>query len=108
MTLDQGAIASIDSRWDKRTVPLEAIERALYALADRATGSIREQTREWVVTLVPRSAKADLASLDHALRQEINDQTLRVKIADRTDPVRNLIFALAFSRSGLVETTQDE
>jgi His-Xaa-Ser system protein HxsD len=108
MTIDDAVPLSMDSQWDKLTVPLEAIERALYSLADRATGSIREETRDWVVTLVPRSAKIDLASLGHALRQEINDQTLRVKIASRTDSVRSLIFALAFSRSGLIESPAQE
>lgn len=37
------------------------------------------------------------------MRQEVTDQTLRVRIAERTDPIRNLVFALAFSRSGLTD-----
>jgi hypothetical protein len=43
-----------------------------------------------------------LADLAHMLRAEVIDQTLRVRIARETEPIRNLVFALAFSRTGLV------
>jgi His-Xaa-Ser system protein HxsD len=108
VTSDSGDLPSFETEWSKTVVPLEALERALYALADRATGTIRDHNDLWVITIQPRNAKADLDSLGHALRQEVNDQTLRVKIAERTDPIRNLVFALAFSRSGLVESHTDK
>lgn len=92
------------SDWSKATVPLEALERALYALADRATGTIRDAGDVWRVDLHPRVHIDDVEALTHALRQEVNDQKLRLSIATRTDPIRNLVFALAFSRSGLVES----
>jgi His-Xaa-Ser system protein HxsD len=104
MTEDSEPIPSLQTRWGKAVVPLEALERALYALADRATGVVDDGDDAWVVTLHPRAAGAEIASLGHALRQEVNDQVLRVKIAERTDPIRNVVFALAFSRSGLVES----
>lgn len=107
MELEPSPITSFQSEWPKTVVPLEALERALYALADRATGSIEDGDAVWIVRLESRSAKTELSSLRHALRQEVNDQTLRVKIAERTDPIRNLVFALAFSRSGLVESPTD-
>lgn len=87
--------------WDKATTPLEAIERSLYALADRLTGSVSESGHTWTVTIYPRASNTGQEMLEHRLRQEVNDQVLRVRIAERTDPVRNLVFALAFSRSGL-------
>lgn len=91
--------------WDKRTVALEAIERALYALADQITGSVADGGDSWSLTAHPRHARADHSSLAHRVRQEVNDQSLRIRIAARTDPIRNLVFALAFSRSGLVDET---
>lgn len=96
--------AVLDSEWTKTTVPLEALERALYALADRATGAIRDGGDVWKVDLHARVQVNDVDALTHTFRQEVNDQTLRLSIATRTDSVRNLIFALAFSRSGLVES----
>jgi hypothetical protein len=32
----------------------------------------------------------------------VNDQILRARIAKETEPLRNLVFALAFSQTGLV------
>lgn len=89
--------------FDRTTVPLEAIERALYALADEVTGTIEEDDRSWSLVAYARAAHADPTALTHRLRQEVNDQTLRVRIASRSDPIRDLIFALAYSRTGLVE-----
>ncbi|WP_147455874.1 hypothetical protein [Nocardioides mangrovicus] len=83
------------------------MERALYALADQVTGSVADRDGKWVLTAHPRAARADLTALEHRLRQEVNDQTLRVKIAQRTDPLRNLVFALAFSRAPLAHSRSE-
>jgi His-Xaa-Ser system protein HxsD len=90
----------ITMSWAKSTTPLEAIERALYALADQVSGTTADREPDWEVSIHPRSETADRERLEHQLRQEVTDQTLRVRIAERTDPIRNLVFALAFSRSG--------
>ena len=37
------------------------------------------------------------------MRAEVNDQTLRLRIAQETEPLRNLIFALAFAQTGLTD-----
>lgn len=95
------AACEIEMSWTKATTPLEAIERALYALADQASGVTSEVDQRWTVLICPRSATADPDALRHRFRQEVTDQTLRLRIAERTDPIRNLVFALAFSKSGL-------
>ena len=41
--------------------------------------------------------------LKHRFRAEVNDQILRARIAKETEPLRNLVFALAFSQTGLIE-----
>lgn len=89
--------------WDKVTTPLEAIERASYALADQFSGAVSDGGSSWALSVHPRSARANIEALEHRVRQEVNDQALRVRIAERTDPIRNLVFALAFSRSGLTQ-----
>jgi His-Xaa-Ser system protein HxsD len=91
----------LEMTWPRSTTPLEAIERALYALADQVSGVVAEFGSSWLVTLHPRSSSAPAERLQHRMRQEVTDQTLRVRIAERTDPIRNLVFALAFSRSGI-------
>lgn len=95
------ATALIEMLWSKATTPLEAIERALYAMADQVSGTTSEAGEDWRVAIYPRSGIASQDRLEHLVRQEVTDQTLRVRIAERTDPIRNLVFAVAFSRSGL-------
>lgn len=98
---DIPAASPFQLSWSKQTTPLEAIERALYALADQLTGVVSASADAWDAEVHPRSANADQAALAHRIRQEVNDHTLRLRIAERTDPIRNLVFAMAFSRSGL-------
>lgn len=55
-------------------------------------------------TLHPSSDdENDLASLLVDLEHEVLDETLRARIRDQTADVRNLILALAFSNTGLVD-----
>ena len=58
---------------------------------------------EYLCTLFARDPGADHAALAHRIRSEVVDQTLRIRIAAKTEPLRNLIFALAFSQTGLAE-----
>lgn len=94
--------APFEMSWRKETTPLEALDRTLYAMADELSGTVSEADGGWSLMVHPRAASADLQALQHRIRQVVTDQTLRVRIAERTNPVRNLVFALAFSRSGLV------
>ena len=89
--------------FDHATVTLEALQSAAYAVAAEMTVDIRASDDEYVCTLFPRSPGADPADLAHRIRSEVIDQTLRLRIAAETAPLRSLIFALAFSRTGLVE-----
>jgi len=95
---------SFELDWDQETAPLEAVDRALYSLADRMSGTVSAVGSSWRVTVHPRTDLADPTELAHDLRTSVNDHALRCRISAQTDPLRNLIFALAFSRSGLVET----
>jgi His-Xaa-Ser system protein HxsD len=92
--------------WPKDVTPAEAIERALYALADTVSGVVGSNGDVWELTAYPKSERADRDAIGHRLREEVTDQSLRLRIAERTDPIRNLVFALAFSRSGLASGDQ--
>jgi His-Xaa-Ser system protein HxsD len=93
--------------FDQATVDLDALQRSAYAVAAEMTVDIRVTGADYVCTLFPRSeAAAD--ELRHRFRAEVNDQILRVRIAKETEPLRNLIFALAFSQTGLVEAGDEE
>ena len=92
--------------FDRATVELDALQRSVYALAAEVTADIRVSGTAFVCTLFPRRPDVLADELKHRFRAEVNDQSLRVRIARETEPIRNLVFALAFSRTGLVETEE--
>lgn len=99
-----GDLESFEMSWDKAAVPLEALERASYALASQLTTAIADAGDAWLTTIYPRDVRnANATPLAHRIRQEVNDQCLRVRISEQTGRIRNLVFALAFSRSGLID-----
>jgi His-Xaa-Ser system protein HxsD len=97
-----------EMRFDKITTELDALQRAVYAVADLMTVSIGSSGSEFVCRLFARRQDADVAELEHRLRCELIDQTLRLRIARETEPVRNLIFALAFSQTGLADADEPQ
>jgi His-Xaa-Ser system protein HxsD len=95
--------STVSVAFDQATTELSAVQRAVYALADVMTVDITAADSRYVCTLFPRESAADTADLCHRLRAEVNDQGLRLRIAAETEPLRNLIFAVAFSQTGLAE-----
>ena len=101
-----GAATRLTLAFDQATVDLDALQRAAYAVTRDATADIRVNGADYAVTLFPRAAAittTDLANLAHRFRAEVNDHVLRARIPKQTEPLRNLVFALAFSATGLIE-----
>lgn len=94
---------AVEISFDRNTTELDALQRAAYAVADLMTVDIRASATDYICTLFPRRAEVDEGALKHRIRTEVIDQTLRLRIAKQTEPIRNLIFALAFSETGLAE-----
>ena len=97
-----GAV-EITLTFDQATVNLDALQQAAYAMAAEVTVDIRVCGTDYACTLFPRTQDATEDELKHRFRAEVNDQILRARIAKETEPLRNLVFALAFSQTGLVE-----
>jgi His-Xaa-Ser system protein HxsD len=95
--------AEITLVFDQATVDLDALQRSAYAVAAEMTVDIRVCGADYVCALFPRTRDTTDDELQHRFRAEVNDQILRMRIAKETEPLRNLVFALAFSRTGLVE-----
>jgi His-Xaa-Ser system protein HxsD len=106
-TMSSGASAPVVA-FDGSTVSLDAIQRAAYAVADMMTVDIAAADGRFICTMYARSHSGDDDELAHRLRAEVIDQTLRVRIAEQTEPLRNLIFALAFSETGLGDPESPE
>jgi His-Xaa-Ser system protein HxsD len=109
---ESGALGTGDEgitlAFDQVTVDLDALQRSAYAVAAEMTVDIRVSGADYVCTLFPRRGEAVADELRHRFRAEVNDQILRARIAKETEPLRNLVFALAFSRTGLAETGETE
>ena len=90
--------------FDRATVDLDALQRSTYAVAAQMTVDIRASGSDYVCTLFPRERPPSADELKHRFRSEVNDQILRARIAKETEPLRNLVFALAFSQTGLADS----
>ena len=95
--------AGITVAFDQATVDLDALQRSAYAMAAEMTVDIRVSGADYACTLFSRGRDTTGDELKHRFRAEVNDQILRVRIAKETEPLRNLVFALAFSQTGLIE-----
>jgi len=100
--------AEISLVFDQATVDLDALQRSAYAVAAEMTVDIRISGADYVCTLFPRTQDTVDDELKHRFRAEVNDQILRARIAKETELLRNLVFALAFSQTGLVEAEASE
>lgn len=106
MTPEAADAVGVEVTFAKVTTELDALQRAAYAVADAMTVDIAASGDRYVCTLYPRDPGADPSTLAHRIRAEVIDQALRLRIAAQTEPLRNLIFALAFSQTGLAEAEE--
>ena len=82
---------------------IEAVKRAAYRVSDRLSVEITPSADGIECVLRLLAEKGDLAALEAEFRNHVLDYDLRIRIAKETEPVRNLILSLAFSKTGLQE-----
>jgi His-Xaa-Ser system protein HxsD len=90
--------------FDASSHSVDAIQRAIYKLSDRLSGDLCTNGAEHTCTLYLATEREDeVDTLLADFRNEVLDETLRERIREETREVRNLILALAFSNTGLVD-----
>src|SRR5262245_15321373 len=94
--------------FDSAAYTVDAVQRAAYRFSDRVSAEVRicGEDIECALTFVAAEAGASRDSVDALVadfRTEVLDQVLRARIRAETEPVRNMILALAFSETGLLE-----
>jgi His-Xaa-Ser system protein HxsD len=89
--------------FDARVYPLVVVKKAAYRFLRTFVAEIVQEGDTWVCTLkfVAPPDAATVERMSRELQAEVLDQDLRASISRETEPVRNAILALAFSRSGL-------
>ena len=81
----------------------DSIQRAAYRLSDRASCEIVIGEGKIEVEISTLGDDQDPGALLAELRSGALDEVLRERIREETADVRNVVLALAFSRTGLVE-----
>ena len=82
----------------KSAYSAESLNRAAYSVAPLGTVSISESDSNWLVNLAP-SEGHDLESMSHEFHTNLADHALREVIRNRTEPLRSLILAHAYSNT---------
>ena len=95
-------------RFDNRVFTMPAVKKAAYKYINSFTVDINLEGNEILCALTFASpANEERASrLIEDFQKEVLDQDLREQIKAETAPIRNLIFALAFSKTGIVGDEQ--
>src|SRR3954451_12119041 len=90
--------------FDASSHSADAIQRAAYKLTDRLSLDLLAEQDSYRCVLHIQSDDADQIEATLAdFRNEVLDETLRERIRAETADERNLILALAFSNTGLVD-----
>ncbi|MFN6018118.1 MAG: His-Xaa-Ser system protein HxsD [Verrucomicrobiota bacterium] len=74
----------------------DALQRALYRVAEEGSWNISKDETTWKVTLTGK-IDSDISELEATFKQHVVDYGLREKIRSETDQVRALLLAHAFS-----------
>jgi His-Xaa-Ser system protein HxsD len=86
--------------FDSSTQSLGALESAAYRLIGMATCQIERNSDRFVCHLTPKAngqrERLSSASLREHFLELVTDENLRLRIAEKTEGVRNVILALAF------------
>lgn len=75
---------------------LEPLHAAAYRILNVATCQISSDEQNLTVTLESSTGSLSEADLRQQFLAVVADENIRAQIAQRTDPIRNLILALAF------------
>src|SRR5262249_17992120 len=89
---------------DSRVYSLTAIKKAAYRFVDRFAANISVENDNVVCLLTFTAAslsERQRSAIVGDFMQEVLDQDLREQIRTETEPVRNLILAYAFSKTGI-------
>lgn len=91
--------------FDGRVFSVQSVKEAAYRFSDRVAIAVEldgERIRCQLVPVKPL-AVADIDALETSFRIEVLDCDLRNTLRRETEPLRNFVLSLAFSKAGLDE-----
>lgn len=104
MTGEEKEAKTISVNFDSHVFSLIAVKKAAYKYIDSFSADISLTNDEVKCLLKLTSPRNDesCARLVDDFKKEVLDQDLREQLKVETEPVRNLILAHAFSKSGII------
>ncbi len=90
-------------RFDASSSSIDAIQRAAYRYSDRFSCELRSGESEHLC-LLSAVGDADVGEAVGGFRTEVLDQVLRERIRTETEPIRTMILAHAFSKTGVADS----
>jgi His-Xaa-Ser system protein HxsD len=99
-------MAATTVEFDQATQSLEALNAAAYRLLGSATCMIEKTEAKYLVSVTPLGSSGPIEELCQRFIATVTDENVREQIARRTEPVRNLILALAFG--SLAQTPSEQ
>jgi His-Xaa-Ser system protein HxsD len=108
MSQKQNGSNQILIRFDDRIISLTAVKKASYKYINSFAVDFSLNNNEILcaLTFTAPTTEEDFSRLAEDFKKEALDQDLREQIKKETEPIRNLIFALAFSKTGIVGNEQ--
>lgn len=98
-------LGEIVVEFDSSIQSLDALNAAAYRLLDVASCAIERRHDKFVCRLTPKHSANESEQIRVRFLDCVTDENLRQTLATKTEPVRNLILALAF---GALAMKQDE
>jgi len=94
----------VDVTFDSAAFSLDAVKTACYKFLDRFTPDIELCEGKIIchLSIDDKFSEAAVNANVDDLKKEVLDQDLRLKLKAETEPIRNLILAHAFSKTGLI------
>ena len=94
--------------FDDRVISLSAAKKASYKYMNlfAVDFSLKEHEILCTLTATPPTTKESFLRLAEDFKKEALDQDLREQVKGETEQIRNLIFALAFSKTGIIGNEQ--
>ena len=90
--------------FDRAAHSLDVVQRTAYRFSDRLSCDISEGPEKILVTIHLVEGVDEPKKILADFRNEVLDQVLRERIRAETGDVRNLVLALAFSKTGLIDS----
>lgn len=87
---------TIDMQLDDGIYSLDAINSAAYRIIAEASCTIEKQSGFYLCCLSPKDHKVNEEVIRQRFLDVLTDETLRERLEKQTQPMRNLIVALAF------------